>query len=262
MNKKQNIYNYIIILFLIIYNFVYQFVILKLFKNEEAVITSVFLIILFIASVIMFGFSKAILNPAKKKATRRVGIIIILAIAVTYCVGAFVGFLRNGYSLAPINIIKNTYAPIFIAVFTELFRYNFIRANKNKFKMTVILTILLAILEMQMNMAVVTHWGLQEIFIVTTTLVIPIIAKNMILSYLSYEVGYQPCLIYRLILELYIYFVPYLPKFGDYLNSMFGLILPMVVFMYASEDVEYEQNTVTPEFIEKNQNLLKCQCIL
>ena len=257
MNKKQNIYNYIIILFLIIYNFVYQFVILKLFKNEEAVITSVFLIILFIASVIMFGFSKAILNPAKKKATRRVGIIIILAIAVTYCIGAFVGFLRNGYSLALINIIKNTYAPIFIAVFTELFRYNFIRANKNKFKMTVILTILLAILEMQMNMAVVTHWGLQEIFIVTTTLVIPIIAKNMILSYLSYEVGYQPCLIYRLILELYIYFVPYLPKFGDYLNSMFGLILPMVVFMYASEDVEYEQNTVTPEFIEKKSKLVK-----
>ena len=257
MNKKQNIYNYIIILFLIIYNFVYQFVILKLFKNEEAVITSVFLIILFIASVIMFGFSKAILNPAKKKATRRVGIIIILAIAVTYCIGAFVGFLRNGYSLALINIIKNTYEPIFIAVFTELFRYNFIRANKNKFKMTVILTILLTILEMQMNMAVVTHWGLQEIFIVTTTLVIPAIAKNMILSYLSYEVGYQPCLIYRLILELYIYFVPYLPKFGDYLNSMFGLILPMVVFMYASEDVEYEQNTVTPEFIEKKSKLVK-----
>ena len=257
MNKKQNIYNYIIILFLIIYNFVYQFAILKLFKNEEAVITSVFLIILFIASVIMFGFSKAILNPAKKKATRRVGIIIILAIAVTYCIGAFVGFLRNGYSLAPINIIKNTYAPIFIAVFTEAFRYNFIRANKNKFKITVILTILLTILEMQMNMAVVLNWGIQEIFIVATTLVIPIIAKNMILSYLSYEVGYQPCLIYRLVLELYIYFVPYLPKFGDYLNSMFGLILPMVVFMYTSEDVEYEQNTVTPEFIEKKSKLVK-----
>lgn len=257
MNKKQNIYNYIIILFLIIYNFVYQFVILKLFKNEESTITSVFLIILFIASVIMYSFAKSKLNPAKKKATKRVGIIVVLAIAVTYCVGAFVGFLRNGYSLALINIIKNTYAPIFIAVFTELFRYNFIRANKNKFKMTVILTILLAILEMQMNMAVVKHWGLQEIFIVATTIVIPAIAKNMILSYLSFEVGYQPCLIYRLILELYIYFVPYLPKFGDYLNSMFGLILPMVVFMYASEDVEYEQNTVTPEFIEKKSKLVK-----
>lgn len=257
MNKKQNIYNYIIILFLIIYNFIYQSVILKLFKNEESIITSVFLIVLFIACVIMYGFAKSKLNPTKKKATKRVGIIVVLAIAVTYGVGAFVGFLRNGYSLALINILKNTYAPIFIAVFTELFRYNFIRANKNKFKMVVILTILLAILEMQMNMAMVTHWGLQKIFIVATTIVIPTIAQNMILSYLSYEVGYQPCLIYRLILELYIYFVPYLPKFGDYLNSMFGLILPMIVFMYASEDVEYEQNIVIPEFIEKKSKFVK-----
>ncbi|MBP3597127.1 MAG: signal peptidase I [Clostridia bacterium] len=257
MNKKQNIYNYIIILFLIIYNFIYQSVILKLFKNEESIITSVFLIVLFIACVIMYGFAKSKLNPTKKKATKRVGIIVVLAIAVTYGVGAFVGFLRNGYSLALINILKNTYAPIFIAVFTELFRYNFIRANKNKFKMVVILTILLAILEMQMNMAMVTHWGLQKIFIVATTIVIPAIAQNMILSYLSYEVGYQPCLIYRLILELYIYFVPYLPKFGDYLNSMFGLILPMIVFMYASEDVEYEQNIVIPEFIEKKSKFVK-----
>ena len=182
MNKKQKIYNYIIILFLIIYNFVYQFVILKLFKNEETIITSVFFMVIFIASIIMFGFAKAKLNPSKGRVTKRVVIIVILAIALTYCVGAFVGFLRNGYSLSPINIIKNTYAPLLILVFTELFRYNIIRANKNNFKMVVILTILLIILEMQINTAVVTHWGLREIFILTTTLIIPIIAKNMILS--------------------------------------------------------------------------------
>ena len=257
MNKRQNIYSGIIILLLIAYNFVYKFAILKFLKTKESDITSVFFIILFIVAVILFGYSKAKLNPSKKKATRRVGIIVILAIAVTYCVGAFVGFLRNGYSLVPINIIKNTYAPIFIIVFTEFFRYNFIRANKNNFKMVVIVTALLTILEIQMNMAVVLKWGLEEIFIVATTLVIPIAAKNMVLSYLTYEVGYQPCLIYRMILELYIYFVPYLPRFGDYLFSMFGLILPTIVFMYTSEDVEYEQNLETPEFVEKKTKFVK-----
>lgn len=257
MDKKQNIYNYIIIAVLVIYNLVYKFVILKLLKNGELAITSVFFILLFITSVIMFGFSKSKLNPSKKRITKLVNIIVIVSIGVTYCIGTFVGFLKNGYSLAIINIIKNTLAPIIIVIFTELFRYNIIRVNKNKFKMVVAVTILLTILEIQMNIAVVLSWGLQEIFIVLTTLVIPIIAKNMVLSYLSYEVGYQPCLIYRLILELYIYFVPYLPKFGDYLNSMFGLIFPMVVFMYASENIEEEQGNSVPEFIEKKSKLVK-----
>ena len=257
MEKKQNLLDYTVIAILIIYNFIYNFLILRSFKNEESIITSIFLILLFILTVKIFGFSKSKLSPEKKKTTKTVTIIVIIGIVLTYCVGAFVGFLKNGYSLAPLKIIENALTPILVIVFTELFRYNIIRANKNKFKMIIVFTTLLIFLEIQMNMALVSNWGIREIFIVATTLVIPVIAKNMILSYLSYEVGYQPCLIYRIILELYIYFVPYLPKFGDYLTSMFGLILPMVVFIYSSEDVDEEQGTITPEFEEKKSKLVK-----
>ena len=257
MEKKQNLLDYTVIAILIIYNFIYNFLILRSFKNEESIITSIFLILLFILTVKIFGFSKSKLSPEKKKTTKTVTIIVIIGIVLTYCVGAFVGFLKNGYSLAPLKIIENALTPILVIVFTELFRYNIIRANKNKFKMIIVFTTLLIFLEIQMNMALVSNWGIREIFIVATTLVIPVIAKNMILSYLSYEVGYQPCLIYRIILELYIYFVPYLPKFGDYLTSMFGLILPMVVFIYSSEDVDEEQGTITPEFKEKRSKFVK-----
>jgi len=257
LKKKQNLLDYTVIAILIIYNFIYNFLILRSFKNEESIITSIFLILLFILTVMIFGFNKSKLSPEKKKTTKTVTIIVIIGIVLTYCVGAFVGFLKNGYSLAPLKIIENALTPILVIVFTELFRYNIIRANKNKFKMIIVFTTLLIFLEIQMNMALVSNWGIREIFIVATTLVIPVIAKNMILSYLSYEVGYQPCLIYRIILELYIYFVPYLPKFGDYLTSMFGLILPMVVFIYSSEDVDEEQGTITPEFKEKRSKFVK-----
>ena len=257
MSERRKIYNYIIIAILIIYNFVYKFIILKYIKNEESLITSIFFIVLFIISVFMYGFSKSKLNPTKKKITRLIPVIVIIGIGLTYATGAFVGFLKNGYSLAFINIIKNTYAPIFIAVFVEFFRYNIIRANKDKFKIVVLVTILLIVLEMQMNVAIVKNWGLQEIFVLITTLIIPAIAKNMVLSYLAYEVGYQPCLIYRLILELYIYFVPYLPNFGDYLNSMFGLIMPMVVFAYASREVDEHKEGLEQDFITKKSKVVE-----
>lgn len=255
MGRKQNIYNYIILAMLVIYNFVYKFIVLKWFRYRESIITSVFLILLFIFSIVMFGFAKSKLNRLKKNTTRLVTIVVIIGIILTYCIGVFVGFVRNGYSLAISNIVMNITTPILIIVFTELFRYNIIRANKNKFKMVILFTALLTILELQMNMLLIANWGFEEIFVVITTIAIPIIAKNMVLSYLSYQVGYQPCLMYRLILEIYIFLVPYLPKFGDYLNSMFGLILPMVLFICSLEDIERQDIGEEQEYISKKADL-------
>ena len=257
MKQKQNAYNFIICSILLIYNLMYRFIILKYYKYEEALVTSGLLIVLFILSVLMYGFSKAGLNTTKKKVTLVVTVIVIVGIAVTYALGAFLGFLRNGYSQSLKNIAKNTFSPIFIITFMELFRYNVIRANKNKFKFVVFITALLTILEMQMSIATNIKWDILQVYIAVTSIIIPKIAKNMLLSYMSYKIGYQPCLIYRLILELYIYLAPYLPNFGDYLNSMFGLIIPMLVFSYVSTIIDEHEEGIKQEFIAEKSRLVE-----
>lgn len=257
MKKKQNIYNLIICLILIIYNLLYRFVILNFYKSEESVITSIFFIILFIVSILMYGFASCKLNPTKKNVTLVTLIIVVVGIVVTYALGAFVGFLKNGYSQTPKNLIKNTFTPIFIIIFTEIFRYNVIRANKNKFRIIVAVTMLLTVLEIQMNLSTNIKWGFIEIYIAATTIILPCLAKNMMLSYLSYNIGYQPCLVYRLILEIYIYLVPYVPNFGDYLNSMFGLIMPMMVFSYTSSIIDEHQDGIKQEFISKKSRIIE-----
>ena len=248
MSKKRKIFNYIFLAIILFYNLIYRTVILNKLKNKESIITSVFFILIFIASVGIYGFAKTKLNPLKKSVTKTVILIVAIGIGITYALGILVGFLRNGYSLAVINIIKNTTVPIIIILFTELFRYNFIRSNKDHFAFIAILTLLLTILEIQMNIVVINQLGLREIFVVATTVVLPIAVKNMTLSYLAYEVGYQPCLIYRLLLEIHAYLVPYLPNFGDYLNSMFGLCLPLVVYIYASDKIDESDEGVQKEF--------------
>ena len=99
-----------------------------------------------------------------------------------------------------------------------------------------------------MNVAVITQLGLQELFVLVTTVILPIMVKNMLLGYLTYEVGYKPCLIYRLLLEIYVYLVPYLPNFGDYLTSMFGVCLPLVVYIYSSDKIEQSNEGTEKEF--------------
>ena len=261
MNKKQSIYNYTILLLLVLYNIVYRLKIIVQHRNKEAFITGVFFILLFIITLFMFGFSKSSRSPSKKKATRNTFIIVISCIILTYCIGAFVGFQKNGYSLAIRNILRNIFTPLIISIFMELFRYNIIRANRNKFKMIALYTAILAVLEIQMNTVIIGELGIAEIFILVTSIIIPIAAKNMILSYLSYNIGLRPCLIYRIIMGLYIFFVPYLPKFGDYLNSMFGLMLPLIVFINSSQDIDEEQNANVPEFVAQKSKWVDSRSI-
>ena len=257
MESKQRIYNLIICFILLAYNLLYRFIILNYYKSEEAMITSGVIIIVFILSVLLYGFAKSNLNSTKKKATIVSTAIVIIGIGVTYALGAFVGFLKNGYSQTINNIVKNTFNPFFIIVFTELFRYNMIRANKNKFRYIVIITVLLTILEIQMSIATNIKWDFIQVYIAATSIIIPRIAKNMLMSYMSYKIGYQPCLIYRLILELYIYLVPYIPNFGDYLNSMFGLIIPMLVFAYISTIIDEHDEGIKQEFIAEKSRAIE-----
>ena len=254
MESKQRIYNLIICFILLAYNLIYRFVILNYYIAEEAIITSGVIIVVFILSVLLYGFAKSNLNSTKKKATIISTVIVLIGIGVTYALGAFVGFLKNGYSQSIYNIVKNTFNPLFIILFTELFRYNMIRANKNKFKYIVIITILLTILEIQMSIATNIKWDIIQAYIAATSIIIPRIAKNMLMSYMSYKIGYQPCLIYRLILELYIYLVP---NFGDYLNSMFGLIVPMLVFSYVSTIMDEHDEGIKQEFIAEKSRAIE-----
>ena len=257
MKSKQNTYNFIICFILLIYNLIYRFIIINYYKSEEAIITSGILIILFIFSLLIYGFSKSSLNNTKKKATIIATAIVIIGVGVTYALGAFIGFLKNGYSQSLRNIVRNTFSPIFIIIFTEFFRYNTIRANKNKFKYIVLITALITILEIQMSIATNIKWDFLQVYIAITSIIIPKIAKNMLLSYMSFKIGYQPCLIYRLFLELYIFLVPYLPNFGDYLNSMFGLVIPMIVFSYVSTIIDEHDEGIEQEFIAEKSRVFE-----
>ena len=61
--------------------------------------------------------------------------------------------------------------------------------------------------------------------------IIPVIIKNIFLSYLCYHVGYKIPIVYRCIMDLYIFIVPILPDLGSYINSMFMISLPFVIYI-------------------------------
>ena len=55
------------------------------------------------------------------------------------------------------------------------------------------------------------------------------ISKNIFLTILCYKSDYANTIIYRLIMELYVFVVPIIPAFGEYINSILSISLPIIL---------------------------------
>ena len=237
-----------ILLILLVYIFVYRLFIMTHFLKYTEFINASFLMIILFFTIFLFSYQKDKSTPLKKKVNLITAILIILFFSITYLVGMFVGFLKNSYSLNAYSILNNIFSPIIIIVCTEIFRYVVINQNRNSKKMLFLITIVLTLLEIFITIRGLSNMSLEDLFKLTTTIVLPIIAKNCVLSYLTLKVGYRPALIYRLVMDLYLFVMPVVPNIGDYMNSMIGICLPFIIYIYSARTINEYYNGVEYEF--------------
>lgn len=65
-----------------------------------------------------------------------------------------------------------------------------------------------------------------------SAVLIPSISKNILLNYLSFKSGYTLSIVYRLIIDMYIYFIPVLPRSSLFIESVILLIFPIILMLY------------------------------
>ena len=235
---KRNLKNIIICLILISYIFVYRFFIYTdLLKYNES-ITSSFSIVLFTLSLLFYGYRKNIRNIVNSKIIKNLLWNIALYFLIIYGVGIIVGFLSNSYSLTLKGILENIIPVLVTILFSELFRYIFIRANKDKKLLVVIITFLLILFELNLQVRYDSFTDVEQIFRFSSITILPIIMKNILCSYLVYQNDYRSSLIYRIIMDTYFYVVPIIPDFNDYVLSVLGLLIPFIIFIKSIKIVD------------------------
>lgn len=69
------------------------------------------------------------------------------------------------------------------------------------------------------------------IFAFICATVLPIIANDILGSYMAYNYGYLPSVIYRLAINLYLYLVPITTNLGDYLYATINVAIPFTIYM-------------------------------
>lgn len=240
-NKIIYLYELILIAFILSLKFI---IMVKLPDNYE-LINSIFWIVSLIVLFIMVG-KKRDIHICKHSAVQITVICILAYILITYLSGLFFGFLRNAYSLVPLDIFKNIYSLV-IMIFAEEIIRSMVAKNCNKSKLTlIILTIAYIVLDFILVFnANVTKSGL-KIFIFVTTILLPNIVRHAFASWMTYKVSYVPGLIVRLYFTLYQYMLPIIPDLGYYLNSLIGVIFPYIIYLKVSKLVRFADKERIP----------------
>ena len=246
---KRSFKNIIIYLLLGTYIYLYVFYILSKFLKYSEPISAASMISITFVAYLFYGYAKDKKTYAKKSFFQIILTQIVIFFLVTYGLGLIVGFLENSYSLKIFSIVDNVFAPFILIISMELLRYIFIVPNKNNKFGIAILTIMFIVVESLMSFKVFPLDEVGGIFRFITLIVLPVSIKHGMLSFVTYYVGYKPSILYRIIMDGYVYIVPISPDLGEYLSSIFGIGMPFLVYIYCSRFIHEYNEGVEREFI-------------
>lgn len=229
--KNKGVYIFNLILFL--YIIILKFLVLNHFSNYYKVVNAIFWIISLIVIGKLLGIKKDN-SIVKSNVTQITIIVIIIYVFLSTLSGLIFGFLKNSYSLSISSIIKNIYSLAIMIVAEEYIRGAITNSCVKDTKPLLILTILYILLDLVLVFGAENVSSLYKLFIFISTIGLPIVARNILCTYLTYNISKVPGMILRLFFSLYIYIFPLFPDLGDYLNSIIGLIIPYLIYFLTS----------------------------
>lgn len=201
-----------------------------LFRIENTILISIFLLIFLIISIEVLGYEKD--RHRYKKDGILLGIIFASGFQIfIYLLGLITGFLENGYSLKLINIFRNTLPNLILIIITELFRYQLITKSQKRKSLKLLTTILFIVLDIVIMIPLYNLYDSRNFIEFLSIIVIPSISKNILFTYFILKFGYLTNICYRVIMELTIYIVPILPNINIYLDSVFKFTFPIIILM-------------------------------
>lgn len=146
-----------------------------------------------------------------------------------YLFGLIIGFTKPGNYFTLNGLIDYLIPNILYVLLREFLRY-VITCKAQGSKLCIIMSILtfifLDITEAIRVSSFNTKLDVLNFFGLT---LLPTISLNIVLTYITYKVGYKPAMLYSIIIRLYRYVIPIIPNPSPYLYSVLMLILPIIL---------------------------------
>ena len=196
-------------------------------NNYRNYLVITFLLLLIIPCYYIFGMPKDN-NYNKNSGIRTIIMFIMIFGIVGYLLGIFLGFNR-GYSITFSTIFNGIIPIILLTIIIEILRFIVLKkAFYNKIAI-VIFSMLSSLIYILLYLSDID--SSYEIFVFFSTIIIPYIAIESLCSYLSVNIGFLPCIVFKLIIFLYPYIIPIVPNYGDYIKSVLDILLCFSIFV-------------------------------
>ena len=218
---KQLLTIQIFMLLVIITGFFYG----NVFKNDLQII---FLFVSFVALYSVFRLD--IRNDFKYRQTlKTVMICLLFYFILIYVGGLFTGFAKTIYSFGFTNLIYNIIPTLIYIVLMEFIRSIYINRSNNN-KIIIVLSCIVFIIYDSFSKFYLYNLSVSDDLYEYIGLVILVsIARNIFLSILCSKSNVINCIIYRIVMETYIFIIPIVPNFGSYLNSVLETAFPFII---------------------------------
>lgn len=168
----------------------------------------------------------------EKDKTQSLLIALIIYIILYFLSGLIFGFERTPYSKTIINIIKNVFMFGSVVIFQEFARESLIKNNKKSVINYVFMTILFALLDINISNAFSQFGDVQSGFTYISTIVIPAFVSSAVLTYLVYINGAKASIMYRLFMLIPPFIVPIIPNYDWFATAIVGITVPLGVYVY------------------------------
>ena len=213
---------------------------------------SVFLLIPLLFFIGTYGFNRS-KNIYQQRVFRNVAIVITAYFLITYLLGLIIGFNRSIFkSFSVANIRYNLLPLVLIGVISELLRFLFIdKTNKSK-KVAVMTCIFFIVFTASMNYKEYSFDDTNQLFYYIGYMILGNISKNIFLTIQCVHTGYRNNIIYRLIMEGYIYVVPLTPSLGPYVSTVMEIFIPVICAFVVYNSVKKEKLDKPVRFNKKN----------
>lgn len=249
---KRRIKNIVLLFLFVAYIVFYKVFLFENYMKYSEMVNVSFLVVLLCVSIFFLGFRKSKTTYMSQNVTQVVLVYLMITFVLMYGLGLLTGFLKNAYSMSTVNLLNNVCAPILIILLIEMFRYTVVWANRDNKRVIVLYTLVITIFELAISIRTIPLNDLEALFRLSATVIIPVIIKNAVMSYLCYHVGYKVPLLYRLVMDVYTFIVPIVPNYGEYLQSLFLITLPLVIYINAFTLIDERNQKVEHIFTKSN----------
>ena len=205
--------------------------ILFLAKTNGRIITAAFLAIA--AAVVYFTIKKRIaLSINKREVLLLSAVVAVLFVILLLFSGFLFGFNKNPYFMKPNTLLTVALPSAVIIIASEVIRYVFVSQKNGVASVAAFICCILAELLTISTIPEVTTFN-KFMDVVGLTL-FPSVVANIYYNYSAKRFGLYPNMVFRLIIALYIYFIPSSSGMSEALLSCLKMILPIVMLMLVS----------------------------